>query len=345
MTILMTWIAGLIAMAFLYQTPQFTFTESEESITYTDIAGRERTINIMFRLPDIPIRPLPVVVWSHGGFNGQTNPGAALNEWSEVTARSGYLTVTIAHTPRGPGQRSDLCLALGITAPADCDAFHYLNWDRPHDLKQVLDELERQNVQGPLRGRLDLDRIAVGGHSAGSAGALSIAGAVRVFNQRLYSFEDSRPVAFLAFSPQGPTSEGFFDTDLHKPDTSWDPLERPVLVATGDGDSNCDPRGDCMPGANPAYARRVGFNRMPGGNKYLLYIQDAEAYHGMFGLDEDCVAQGLSPAKCQAFSDWLTSGALAFLDAHVRRSAVAYAWLQNGLIEAASNKVVEWIKK
>jgi len=329
----------------LYQRPQFTFTENEFRIAYMDIAGRERTINIMVRQPDISLSPLPVVVWSHGGAEGQTNARTALKEWSELTARSGYLTVSIAHTPRNPGERSDLCNALGIANVADCEVFKYLNWDRPHDIKEVLAELRRQNAQGDFRGRIDLNRIAVGGHSAGSGAALSIAGAVRVFNETLYSFADPQPIAFLAFSPQGPTSEGFFDTDFHKPDTSWDPLHRPVLVGTGDGDGGCDPPGDCMPGGDPPYGRRAGFNRMPEQGKYLFYIHDADAYHGMFGLDADCVAKGVAAIKCQAFSDWLTSAALAFLDAHIRGDNAAYTWLRNGWIRSASNNVVEWLEK
>ena len=329
----------------LYRPPQVTFGETDATITYTDVAGRQRPLNITIRQPDIPDGPLPVVVWSHGGAHGQTNSSSALREWSEVTARAGYLTVSIAHTPRDVAERHDLCTAIGITTPEECEVFKYLNWDRPHDIKEVLDELERQNLHGPLRGRIALDRIAVGGHSAGSGGALSIGGAVRVFNGALRSYADNRPVAFLAFSPQGPTSEGFFDTDFHRPDTSWDPLHRAVLIGTGDGDGGCDPPGTCIPGGEPAYARRAGFNRMPDGGKYLLYVHDADAYHGLFGLDSDCTAKGVSAPKCRAFHDWLTSAALAFLDARVKGINTASVWLQNGLIEIASNHVVEWRKK
>ena len=329
----------------LYQPPQVTFMETEGSVTYTDITGRERTVNILLRQPNVPVSPLPVVVWSHGGAEGQTNARTALKEWSEATARSGYLTASIAHTPREPDRRAELCWALGITDPEQCDGFKYLNWDRPNDIKQVLDELERRNAQGTLQGRIDLNRIAVGGHSAGSGGALSIGGAVRVFNGNLRSFVDSRPVAFLAFSPQGPTSEGFFDTDFHKQDSSWDLLQRPVLVGTGDGDGGCEPPGACIPGGESPFGRRAGFNRMPAGGKYLLYIHDPDAYHGAFGLDRDCEAKGIPAPSCQAFSQWLTSAALAFLDAHVKGTDRAHTWLQNDFIRAASNNRVEWLRK
>ena len=100
-----------------------------------------------------------------------------------------------------------------------------------------------------------------------------------------------------------------------------------------------------MPGADPPYGRRAGFTRMPEGEKYLLYIHDAEAYHGLFALDADCPAKGVSAARCQAFSNWLTSAALAFLDAQVRGINAAAVWLENGLIVLASNSVVEWLKK
>ena len=46
----------------LYQPPPVPFVETEDSVTYTDIAGHERTVNILLRQPDVPLSPLPVVV-------------------------------------------------------------------------------------------------------------------------------------------------------------------------------------------------------------------------------------------------------------------------------------------
>src|SRR5262245_4957660 len=103
----------------LYRPPQLTFSETGLTITYPDIPAVERAIKTIVRQPAIPAGPLPVVSWSHGGAEGHTNARTALREWSELTARSGYLTVSIAHSPRDPGQWSDLCIALGITVPAD----------------------------------------------------------------------------------------------------------------------------------------------------------------------------------------------------------------------------------
>jgi hypothetical protein len=78
-------------------------------------------------------------------------------------------------------------------------------------------------------------------NQAPTVGAQTVAGAKRLFVSPPVDLSDPRPVAFLAFSPQQPGSEGFFDTRFGKPRHSWTDMRRPVLTATGDGDSTCDP--------------------------------------------------------------------------------------------------------
>jgi hypothetical protein len=142
--------------------------------------------------------------------------------------------VSIARTLRRGPERTDLCSALGIDSTG-CETFKYLNWDRPNDIRHVLDDLTVRNQHGALREWIDLNRT-------------------------LRSFGDPRPTASLAFSPQGPTSEGFFDSDFLKPDTSWDRIDRPVLIATGDGDGSCDPPARRVPIAiRKPIGRRVRF--------------------------------------------------------------------------------------
>ena len=52
--------------------------------------------------------------------------------------------------------------------------------DRPKDISYVIDELERRN-QIAMRGKLDLNKIAVIGHSFGGYTALAVAGATLEF--------------------------------------------------------------------------------------------------------------------------------------------------------------------
>ncbi len=98
-------------------------------------------------------------------------------------------------------------------------------------------------------GQIDMQRIALGGHSAGAGAAQTLAGAKRIFVGPPNEVSDPRPIAFLAFSPQQPGSEGSFDTRFQKERHSWTDVLRPVLTATGDGDSTCNPGaapGNCI---------------------------------------------------------------------------------------------------
>ncbi len=336
---------------------RYAYTEVERSTTYFDIAGLSRTVNVLLRIPTGAPLPMPVVIWSHGGAEGKENPHHSLAEWSEVTAEAGYLTVSIAHTPRVDlGNRYALCAAPPLLMDATtCDGFKYLHWDRPHDIAAVIDELDQLNASGPYAGYIDIERIAVGGHSSGSSGGLSVAGALRDFSSIDYTgtvldLHDPRPVAFLAFSPQGPGAEGFFDTDFKKDRHSWGEIWRPVLIGTGDGDNTCDrleEPGSCF-GDSP-YIRRIAFGRMPGnGNKYHIYLNDAETFHTLFELKtSECSPQekDVSRAKCDEMARWLSATALAFLDAHVRQDPNAQQWLNSDNIVAASRGVAEWLRK
>lgn len=329
---------------------QFGFTQLQRSVVYIDVANQQREVRVLIRQPLGAPLPMPIVVWSHGGADGKADPATSMVEWSETTARAGYVSVSIAHAHRGPDSRRLLCNAIGIADDATCTVFKYLNWDRPHDISAVLDELQRLGA-GELRGQIDIERIAVGGHSAGSGGAQTIAGAKRIFVGPPVDLSDPRPIAFLAFSPQQPGSEGFFDTRFGKPRHSWSDVQRPVLTATGDGDSTCNPGaepGSCI-GDTP-FGRRIGFQRMPAGvtgpNKYQLYIHDADAFHTLFQLNADkCPALGLDQARCDETVRWLQSAGLAFLDGHVRQLPAALQWLQSDRIERASGGVAEWQRK
>jgi acetyl esterase/lipase len=328
----------------LYVTPvNVTFTVSTATVTYQDEASLSRTISFAIRTPNGLAGPLPVVIWSHGGSQGHINPLTALSEWGELTARAGYISVGIAHGPRSNFSRQLLCAALGVS---DCTTFSYLNWDRPHDILKVIDRLAAINfAAGPLQGRINMNRIAVGGHSAGSGGTLSVAGALRALTNPPKPLADPRPIAFLAFSPQGPASDGFFETDFRFPHTSWEDISRPVLVGTGDGDNTCGNTPTECVGTSPS-VRRIAYDLMPTGNKYLMHIRDTDTFHALFGFNiAECVSRGVAPGKCGAFRQWLASSALAFLDGHVRGRISAKTWLLGGFIQQASAGVVEWKSK
>jgi hypothetical protein len=323
------------------------FTPLERSVFYTDRIGQPREVKLLIRQPLGAPLPMPAVIWSHGGAYGKRNAATSMAEWSELSARAGYYSISIAHAPRDDASRELLCQAIGMDAAA-CKLFSHLNWDRPHDIRVVLDELERLAATPALRGQIDTAKVAVGGHSAGAGAAQTVAGAKRNFAGTAGTLSDPRPIAFLALSPQQPGSSGFFDTRFQRPDHSWLDVQRPVFTATGDGDDSCDPLpmpGVCV-GDTPS-GRRIGFQRMPAsGNKYHLFIHDADAFHMLFELNAaKCPQMNVDAGKCADIVRWLSSAALAFLDGHVRQRPAALQWLRSDHIEQASNGVAEWQRK
>lgn len=126
------------------------------SLSYDDVSGAERTVEIALHRPEGAPSPAPVVVWSHGGADGIARASAIGNEWARVFTSAGYVFIAIAHIGRDDSSRSALCAAIGVAA-ADCATFKYLSWDRPHDLSRVLDWLEEPG--GALAGSVDLSRI------------------------------------------------------------------------------------------------------------------------------------------------------------------------------------------
>lgn len=322
------------------QQQTYEFTKARQNITYMDVTGRPRTIEITIRIPTGRTGPLPVVVWAHGGGDGRNGIGAsdgALSDWSTFSATSGYLTVSPAFHARNEADQAALCNYLEASE-SECEYINSPSWDRPYDIKAILDFLRDQNQSGPFEGRIDMNRIAIGGHSAGSSGTLSVAGAARLIHGTKYGaahFADPRPKAFVALSPSAPGFSYMFDKSFNDPETSWDNIQRPVLILTGAGDAHEQtPRG-----------RRIPFGYLPAGDKYRLFVNDIAFSHGSFGDNlHDC--EGNAPERrCEVFQDVLHSAVRAFLDAYLDQRQQAITYLQNGYLGELGDGVLEWVRK
>lgn len=326
---------------------------SSQEFAYSDAAGERRSLTLAVRVPAVPAGArMPVVIWSPEAFStSSADPEAALSKWSEATAAAGYLAVTVLHPERAEAQKAALCRALQVE---DCASFSDINWDRAQDLVRVVAAAQTFNETGPaeIRGRIDVDRIAVAGFDHGANAAASLAGATRLLRPtasrtRPDAFPSDKPVAFVLISPAGSGNEGFYDYDVNQPRHSWMSIPRPVLTITGRGDNNCILAGSCFEGDSPA-RRALTFNLQPStGNKALLSLGSIDVDHAFYGsLDtEACEAQGTDPAHCKLQGDLLKSTVLAFLDAQLRSAAPAIAWLRNDLVVAASGNTVTWRKK
>jgi predicted dienelactone hydrolase len=198
--------------------PAGNFVGVATSVSYRDVAERVRTLPLYVRVPTGIPGPLPVVIWSPDG--NSTDPRSDVAAWSEATTGAGYLTITVAHTPRTPEEKSRFCNTAGVDEET-CGYLNPLLWDGPNDLKQVLDWLEEINASGPveIRNRADMKRITLAGVGYGSNASLSLLGAQRILVEGVpaFDFSDPRPIAAVALSPYGPTHAGMFDTQVGRP--------------------------------------------------------------------------------------------------------------------------------
>lgn len=321
-------------------------------LEYMTIAGSPRSVFIEVRAPANPTPDTPIVVWSHGGSGGRVDPTTVASAWSQTFVRAGYMVVVIAHPGHDQASYTALCEAMGLSscAPracmgnADCSVmvdgapvagsctagmcrfFKPGNWDRPNDVRAVLDWIEAEADDGLLAGRADPTRIVYAGHSAGAGSTNMVAGATRQYEpgdaDRLLI--DPRPIGFISCSPQGPGDDGFtvesFDrsTCAGIADAADRPacLSRPHLTLTGVDDGGVGP------------SRRQSFDLAPPGNRFMGYIVEPEAQHTTFNLEaESCERVGGTPARCAQYLTWLRSAALSFLDAVLRADSDARTYL------------------
>ncbi|MDJ0900636.1 MAG: alpha/beta hydrolase [Xenococcus sp. MO_188.B8] len=109
----------------------------------------------------------PVVIISHGLSSSPQNFGY----YAEHLASYGYVVAVPQHPGSDSQQLQDLKAGLSRQIFLTSEFV-----DRPKDLSSVIDELERRN-KADFAGKLDLNRVAVIGHSFGGYTALAIAGA------------------------------------------------------------------------------------------------------------------------------------------------------------------------
>lgn len=303
-----------------------------EGLSYTDITGASRNVNIAVYRPKGAPQPMPIVLLSHGGADGKTNPMKSMDGWAPLFARAGYVAVAIAHEGRDGASYAALCAAVGVQAGIQCGL--KINWDRPHDVDRVLGWLTEQAAKPDLSGALDLAHIAHVGHSAGAGASMMSGGVKRNFvcaqpfgvvdpeqackESDLVSFAKPAIDVVVALSPQGPGSDGFMEA-------SYAFADRPTLMATGAGD------GDPGEPAN----RLALWPLLAGGDKHKLYLDDPGAQHTLFEGTTEACEKYATPARCAQMLEFVTSTGLAFVDAHLRDDAQAKAWLASDALATA----------
>ncbi|MEW6758051.1 MAG: dienelactone hydrolase [Acidobacteriota bacterium] len=282
--------------------------------------GRKREIPLRIYLPDAP-SPAPVVLFSHG-LGGSREGSAYLGRhWAD----RGYAAIFLQH----PGSdeavwRSQPRARRMMEMKRAASAQNFLL--RVQDVTAVLDELERWNgAEGhPMRGRFDLSRVGMAGHSFGAVTAQAVGG--QSFPGARGSYADPRIRAAVLMSPSVPRRGA-------DPDKAFGSVSIPWLLMTGTRD-------DSVIGGADAASRRKVFPALPPGGKYELVLSGAE--HSAFG---DRALPGDRENRNPNHHRAVLALSTAFWDACLRQEAAARAWLDGGGPSAILEKDDLWQKK
>jgi predicted dienelactone hydrolase len=296
----------------------YTVTEVEDLVLHDMNRGKDLHVRVFY--PN-DAGKYPVIVFSHGAGGSQTCCDGLTRHW----ATHGYVTIQLTHDDSAVQRRNQGEENIRfMQAVRDALKKPALWESRPRDVSYVLDALPSLENRVPgLAGKMDAERIGVGGHSMGSYTTEAIAGAVvDLPGHPGRSFTDARVKAVLCLSPQGP---GQFGLKEH----SFDQIALPYMGMTGSLDS-------LGPVASPAW-HKIPFESSQPGDKYHLFIEGAN--HMSF-----ITPRTLLPSQAKqggAIFDYTNSAALAFWDTYLKDDVDAKSYLQSGTLEKFSHGAVK----
>ena len=291
-----------------------TVSEVEDLVLHD--AKRAKDLHVRIFYPN-DAGKYPVIVFSHGAGGSQTCCDGLTRHWASY----GYVTIQPTHEDSAVQRRNQGEENIRfMQAVRDALKKPALWESRPLDISYVLDALQSvENRVSGLVGKIDADRIGVGGHSMGSYTTEAIAGAlIDLPGHPGKNFADARVKAVLCLSPQGP---GQFGLNDH----SFDRISLPYMGITGSLDS-------LGPVASTAW-HKTPFERSQPGDKYHLFIEGAN--HMSF-----ITPRALLPGRAEqggAIFDYTNSASLAFWDAYLKGDARAKSYLQSDALEKSSH--------
>jgi predicted dienelactone hydrolase len=272
--------------------------------TWTDPARGGRSLPVRIRLPEGG-GPAPAVVISHG--LGGSRDG--LGYLGRALAAAGFVAVHIQHPGTDialwQGGGGDFSMALMAAA---LDAGQALA--RLQDGLFALDELARRvAAPGALRGRVDLSRLGVAGHSYGAWTVQHLLGQRLPGGERGLALPDPRLKVGIALSPVPPRGL--------PPRLAFGRVATPMLHVTGTLDSGY------IEGATPQ-DREIPFRAISGPPQALAVLEGAN--HAAFA-DEPAAGPRWSNPAYHARSAGL---AVLFLRAALFGDAAARTALRAG---------------
>jgi len=262
---------------------------------------RERDIPIRVYLP--PVRsPCPVVLFSHGLGGSREGSSYLGKHW----AARGYVAVFLQHPGSDTSVWKDKPLGQRMEAMrAAANSQNFLL--RVRDVPAVLDQLDQWSRTGEhvLKGRLDLGKVGMSGHSFGAVTTQAVSGQ---WGQRGKArFADRRIAAALIMSPSTP--------QRGTPQKAFGRISMPWMLMTGTKDT--------APIGNADMKSRLAvFPALPAGGKYELVLDRAE--HSAF---TDRALPGDREPRNPNHHRVILALSTAFWDAYLRKDPAAREWL------------------
>jgi predicted dienelactone hydrolase len=273
-------------------------------------AGGGRRVPVKVHLPAAG-GPHPVVVVSHGaGGDWDTHLAQARH-----LASHGHAVLCLEHVGSNRDRFTRGFQFMKNVTDMTRDAREVLT--RPKDVSFALDRAEEWNrTHDALRGRLDLVRVGVMGHSFGAFTAMVVCGmrpAVDWLTPRVEpgtglapDLRDRRVDCGVALSPQG-VGEPFFIRE------SFGSLQVPLLGITGSLDG--------QQAGLPAENRRDGFALWPPGGHTFIWL--ANARHLDFSDSTGSSRRGLPSPTRGDVQPVVRAATLLFFKAHLEADADA----------------------
>jgi predicted dienelactone hydrolase len=265
---------------------------------------RDRDVPVWLYVPK-GSGPFPVIIFSHG-LGGSRQGYAYLGKhW----ASHGYVLVHLQHKGSDDAVWKESKQWLEAMRKAARDPANLRN--RPLDVRFAVDQMENLNKEGKLKGRLNLEKVGMAGHSFGAYTTLAAAGQTFFTPAgKPLRLAEPRLKAAIAMSPNAPARK----TDRVK---SFDSIKIPIFHLTGTRDD-----GVGITDTRPA-DRRVPYDNIKGAPQYLLILKDGD--HMVFsGARRPTAGLGKKDA---VFHDLIRMGTTAFWDAHLKGDSKALDWL------------------